>query len=57
LDGAGGGAGGGSTLDRAVQEVEASKNRRLSVDGDLPVAAQTPHERSAKIASDGLEGV
>eukprot|EP00168_Porphyra_purpurea_P016347 TRINITY_DN525_c0_g1_i6.p1 TRINITY_DN525_c0_g1~~TRINITY_DN525_c0_g1_i6.p1 ORF type:complete len:913 (+),score=264.18 TRINITY_DN525_c0_g1_i6:915-3653(+) len=57
LDGAGGAAAGGSTLDRAVQEVEASKNRRLSVDGDLPVAARTPHERSAKIASDGLEGV
>lgn len=57
LDGNAAGGAGGASMDRAVAEVEASKNRRLSVDGDLPLAAQTPHERSAKIASDGLEGV
>lgn len=57
LDGNAAGGAGGASMDRAVAEVEAAKNRRLSVDGDLPLAAQTPHERSAKIASDGLEGV
>ncbi|GAB0489050.1 hypothetical protein MMPV_000266 [Pyropia vietnamensis] len=57
LDGNASGGAGGASMDRAVAEVEAAKNRRLSVDGDLPLAAQTPHERSAKIASDGLEGV